>query len=74
MNVRFDGVKISHRLTAARLLTIYAHEDGDDPDFDPYPAALNDDYFKSYTGCKDPECEVHGESPEIDFDPNDFHY
>ena len=46
----------------------------DAPDFDPYLAALDEDYFKSYTGCKDPECEVHGESPEIDFDPNDFHY
>ena len=46
----------------------------DDPDFDPYLAALDEDYVKSYTGCNDPECEVHGESPEIDFDPNDFHY
>ena len=46
----------------------------DAPDFDPYLAALDEDYFKSYTGCKDPECEVHGDPPEIDFDPNDFHY
>ncbi len=50
----------------------------DDPDFDPYLAALDEEYFKSYTGCKDPECEVHGTPPppppEIDFDPNDYHY
>ncbi len=46
----------------------------DAPDFDPYLAALDEDYFKSYTGCKDPECEVHGDPPKIDFDPNDFHY
>ncbi len=35
----------------------------DDPDFDPYLAALDEEYFKSYTGCKDPECEVHGTPP-----------
>ena len=46
----------------------------DAPDFDPYLAALDEDYFESYTGCKDPECEVHGDPPKIDFDPNDFHY
>ena len=46
----------------------------DDPDFDPYLAALDQDYFNSYTGCKDPECEVHGVPPEIEFDPNDNHY
>ncbi|MCE2458035.1 MAG: hypothetical protein J4G14_09500, partial [Dehalococcoidia bacterium] len=27
---RLDGAKIGHRLTAARLLTIYGHEDADD--------------------------------------------
>ena len=27
---RLDGTRISHRLTAARLLTIYGHEDADD--------------------------------------------
>ncbi len=44
------------------------------PDFDPYQAAIDEDYFNSYTGCKDPECEVHSELLGIDFDPNDFHY
>lgn len=46
----------------------------DDPDFDPYLAALDENYFKSYTACKEPDCEVHGGPPEIDFDPNDYHY
>ena len=46
----------------------------DDPDFDPYLAALDEDYFKSYTACKDSECEVHGDPPEIDFDPSDYFY
>ena len=45
-----------------------------DPEFDPYEATRNPDYAESYTGCPDPECEVHGDPPEIDFDPNDFHY
>ena len=45
-----------------------------DPDFDPYRAVRDEEYAQSYTGCKDPECEVHGDPPEIDFDPNDFHY
>ena len=31
MEGRLDGAKISHRLTAARLLTIYGYEDA--PDF-----------------------------------------
>ena len=35
----------------------------EDSDFDPYLAALDEDYFQSYTGCKDPECEVHGKPP-----------
>ena len=30
MKGRLDGTKINHRLTAARLLTIYGHEDADD--------------------------------------------
>ena len=30
LNGRFDGTKVGHRLTAARLLTIYGHEDADD--------------------------------------------
>ena len=30
MEGRLDGAKISHRLTAARLLTIYGHKDADD--------------------------------------------
>ena len=44
------------------------------PDFDPCLAALDDDYFNSFTDCKDPDCEVHGNPPPLDFDPNDFHY
>ncbi len=46
----------------------------DDPDFDPYRAALDEDYFKSYTACRDPDCEVHCGSPEIPFNPNDYHF
>ena len=46
----------------------------EDPDFDPYRAAIDEEYFRSYTGCKNPECEVHGEPLEFDFDPNDFYY
>ena len=46
----------------------------DDADFDPYLAAIDEDYFKSYTACKGPECGVHGEPPDPDFDPNDYHY
>ena len=44
-----------------------------DLDFDPYEAARNENYVRSYTACKDPECEVHGDPPEIEFDPKDFH-
>ncbi len=44
------------------------------PDFDPHLAAFDEDYFQSFTDCTDPECVVHGDSSEIDFDPNDFHY
>ena len=50
------------------------YEACNDDNFDPYEAARNPDYAQSYTNCKDPECEVHGDPPEIDFDPNDFHY
>jgi len=42
------------------------------PDFDPFLAAVNEDYSQSFTDCTDPECEVHGDPP--DFDPNDHHY
>ena len=42
------------------------------PDFDPFLAAIDEEYFQSFTGCTDPECEVHGDPP--DFDPNDHHY
>ena len=42
------------------------------PDFDPFLAAIDDEYFESFTGCTDPECEVHGDPP--DFDPNHHHY
>ena len=44
------------------------------PDFDPCLAAIDEDYFQSFTDCTDPECEVHGEPDELDFDPNDYHY
>ena len=30
LNGRFEGTKVGHRLSAARLLTIYGHEDADD--------------------------------------------
>ena len=42
------------------------------PDFDPCLAAIDEDYFQSFTDCTDPDCEVHGDPP--DFDPNDYHY
>ena len=45
-----------------------------DPDFDPYEATRNENYAQSYTGCKDPDCGVHGNPPELEFDPNDYHY
>ncbi len=45
-----------------------------DDNFDPYEAARNPDYAQSYTNCPDPECEVHGDPPEIDFDPSDYFY
>ena len=44
------------------------------PDFDPFFAAIDEEYFQSFTDCTDPECEVHGESDELDFDSNDYHY
>ncbi len=44
------------------------------PDFDAYTATIDEEYFKSFTACKDPECEVHGDPPQINFDPNDYHY
>ena len=45
-----------------------------DDNFDPYEAAQNPVYAESYKDCPDPECEVHGNPPPLDFDPNDFHY
>ena len=42
------------------------------PDFNPCLAAIDEEYFQSFTDCTDPECEVHGDPP--DFDPNDYHY
>ena len=45
-----------------------------DDNFDPYEAAQNPIYAESYKDCSDPECEVHGNPPPLDFDPNDFHY
>ena len=45
-----------------------------DDNFDPYEAAQNLVYAESYKDCSDPECEVHGNPPPLDFDPNDFHY
>ena len=44
------------------------------PDFDAYIATIDEEYFKSFTACVDPDCEVHGSPPKIDFDPNDYHY
>ena len=44
------------------------------PDFDPYAATIDEEYFKSFTACQDPDCEVHGSFPEIHWDPNDYHY
>ena len=45
-----------------------------DDNFDPYEAAQNPVYAESYNDCPDPECEVHGNPPPLDFDPNDHHY
>ncbi len=45
-----------------------------DDNFDPYEAAANPAYAESYKDCPDRECEVHGNPPPLDFDPNDFHY
>ena len=45
-----------------------------DGNFDPYEAAENPVYAESYKDCPDPECEVHGNPPPLDFDPNDYHY
>ena len=44
------------------------------PDFDPYAATIDEEYFQSFTDCQDSECEVHGSPPEVDLDPNDYHY
>ena len=46
----------------------------DDDNFDPYEAAQNSVYAESYKDCPDPECEVHGNPPPLEFDPNDFYY
>ena len=45
-----------------------------DDNFDPYEAAMNPVYAESYKDCPDAECEVHGNPPPLDFDPNDHHY
>ena len=45
-----------------------------DDNFDPYEAAMNPVYAESYKDCPDAECEVHGNPPPLDFDPNDYHY
>ncbi len=34
------------------------------PDFDPYAATINEEYFQSFTDCQDSECEVHGSPPK----------
>ncbi len=44
------------------------------PDFDPYTATIDEEYFRSFTACQDSDCEVHGTPLEIHFDPNDYHY
>ena len=41
------------------------------PDFDPYVATIDEEYFKSFTACHDPDCEVHGSPPG---DPDAQHY
>ena len=53
---------------------LMAFDGCEDPNFDPYRAIHDEEYARSYAGCKDPECEVHGEPKEFDFDPNDYHY
>ena len=45
-----------------------------DPNFDPYRAIHDEEYARTYSACPDPECEVHGQPKELDFDPNDYHY
>ena len=91
MDDNIDDATLSHRLAAARLLTVYGHDDA--PEFieDNTPekdetnsgrriwleideAAQNPVYAKSYKDCPDPECEVHGNPPPLEFDPNDHHY
>ena len=52
---------------------VMTYEGCDDPDFDPYRAVHDEEYAQSYA-CKNPECEIHGQPKEFDFDPNDFHY
>ena len=42
------------------------------PDFDPFLAAIDEEYFQSFNDCTDPECEVHGDPP--DFDHHHHHY
>ena len=52
---------------------IMAYEGCEDPNFDPYRAIHDENYARTYD-CPNPECEVHGNPSEWDFDPNDHHY
>ena len=53
---------------------LMAFDGCEDPNFDPYRAIHDSEYARTYSACPDPECEVHGNPPEFDFDPNDYHY
>ena len=53
---------------------LMAFDGCEDPNFDPYRAIHDEEYARTYSDCPDPECEVHGQPKEFDFDPNDYHY
>ena len=53
---------------------LMAFDGCEDPDFDPYRAIHDEEYARTYSACPDPECEVHGQPRQFDFDPNDYHY
>lgn len=54
MNGRIDGTKVSHRLTAARLLTIYGHEDADDFIADNTPDVSDEEWGERIQVSIDP--------------------
>ena len=55
MNDRIDGCMISHRLTAARLLIIYGHDDA--PDFIANNATLDEECTDKWWKTIDPEIQ-----------------